>query len=54
MVVAADIVLNTEGQSITLVYVDSTQGWVSTQDDATLQRSESFMVATGGTITTPW
>ena len=25
--VNADIVLNTEGQSVTFVYVDSTQGW---------------------------
>ena len=29
------LVLNTEGQSVTFVYVDSTQGWIPTQDDTT-------------------
>ena len=25
-------ILNTEGQSVTFVYVDSTQGWINTMD----------------------
>jgi hypothetical protein len=28
----ADVTLDTEGQSVTLVYVDSTQGWINTMD----------------------
>ena len=27
-----DVVLNTEGQSVTFVYVDGTQGWINVQD----------------------
>ena len=49
---AADIVIKTAGASIFLVYVDATQGWVATQDDSSTFKGESFMVATGGTITT--
>jgi len=30
--VAVDVTLDTEGQSVTLVYVDSTQGWINTMD----------------------
>ncbi len=30
--VNADVILNTEGQSVTFVYVDSTQGWINTMD----------------------
>ena len=46
-----DVILNTEGQSVTLVYVDSTQGWVNVQDNET-QTGSTFIIATGGTITT--
>ncbi len=28
----ANVVLNTEGQSVTFVFVDSTQGWINVQD----------------------
>jgi hypothetical protein len=49
---AADITIETAGASIFLVYVDATQGWVATQDDSSTFKGESFMVATGGTITT--
>ena len=41
--------LNTEGQSVTFVYVDSTQGWVNTMDSTSNVRASAFMVATGGT-----
>jgi len=47
-------VLNTEGIAITLVYVDSTQGWLVTDDG--LQSSTpppaAYVTATGGTVTT--
>ena len=48
----ADVVIDTNGASIVLVYVDATQGWVATQDDASTFKGESFVSATGGTITT--
>ena len=50
--VNADVTLNTEGQSVTFVYVDSTQGWINTMDSTSNVRGSPFIVATGGTITT--
>ena len=45
-----DAVLNTEGQSVTFVYVDSTQGWINTMDSTSNVRGTSdYVVATGGT-----
>ena len=42
--------LNTEGQSVTFVYVDSTQGWLNTMDSTSNVRGlPPFIVATGGT-----
>ena len=45
--------LDTEGIAVTLVFIDSTQGWLVTdsglQDEAS---TASFVTATGGTITT--
>ena len=42
--------LSTEGQSITLVYVDSTQGWINTMDSTSnIRGTPPFIVATGGT-----
>ena len=50
---SADVVVNTDGASIVLVYVDATQGWVATQDDSSTFAGEAFVVATGGnTVTT--
>jgi hypothetical protein len=46
-----DVVLNTEGQSVTFVYVDSTQGWINVQDSTSNERANPFIAATGGTIT---
>jgi hypothetical protein len=50
--VNADVVLNTEGQSVTFVYVDSTQGWINTMDSTSNERGSAFITATGGTVTT--
>ncbi len=50
--VNTSVILNTEGQSVTLVYVDSTQGWINTMDSTSNVRGRSFVTATGGTITT--
>jgi len=50
--VAANVVLNTQGQSVTFVYVDGTQGWVNVQDSTSNERGASFLAATGGTVTT--
>ena len=47
--VNTDVTLSTEGQSITLVYVDSTQGWVNTMDSTSNVRGAKFVTATGGT-----
>jgi hypothetical protein len=44
--------LNTQGQSITLVYVDATRGWKNTMDSTSnVTGQPNFIVATGGTIT---
>jgi len=44
--------LSTEGQSVTFVYTDSTQGWINTMDSTSNVRGQApFIVATGGTIT---
>jgi len=50
--VNASVELNTKGQSITLVFVDSTQGWINTMDSTSNIRGAAFVAATGGTITT--
>ena len=50
--VNANVTLNTEGQSVTFVYVDSTQGWINTMDSTSNARGRTFLAATGGTITT--
>jgi len=47
-----NIVLDTEGQSVTFIFVDSTQGWINTMDSTSNVRANAFIAATGGTITT--
>jgi len=47
----ADVDLTTVGQSVTLVYVDSTQGWLNTMDSTSNVRASDNVIATGGTIT---
>ena len=44
--------LNTEDQSVTLVYVDSTKGWRVVQDSTSSVSGAAYITATGGTITT--
>ena len=49
----ANATLSTEGQSVTFVFVDSTQGWINTMDSTSNVRgAPPYIVATGGTITT--
>jgi hypothetical protein len=46
------LVLATEGQGVTFVYIDATVGWRSVQDNLYKTTGNDFIVATGGTITT--
>jgi len=48
----ANATLSTQGQSVTFVYTDSTQGWLNTMDSTSNVRASAFIQATGGTITT--
>jgi hypothetical protein len=48
----ASLDLTTQGQSVTFVYVDDTEGWKNVQDSTSNAVGNSFIVATGGTITT--
>ena len=47
--VAASVSLKTEGQSVTFVYVDGTEGWKNVQDSTSNVVGASFITATGGT-----
>ena len=49
--IEADSILSTEGQSVTFVYVDDTEGWKNVQDSTSNVTGNPFLVATGGTIT---
>ena len=49
---AGSVNLTTEGEGLTLVYVDGTVGWRSIQDSAFSDVGATFITATGGTITT--
>ena len=42
----------TEGQGLTFVYVDATVGWKTVHENEFTQGGSSFIIATGGTITT--
>ena len=47
--IAQDATLDTKGQSVTFVYVDSTQGWLNTMDSTSNVRGQvPYPVATGG------
>ena len=48
---ASDPLIQDAGASILLVYVDSTQGWVATNDDSSTFTGKAFISATGGTVT---
>jgi len=43
---------STNGQTVTLVYMDGTKGWSLVNEDTTSKLSPTFMAATGGTVTT--
>jgi hypothetical protein len=45
-----DAKLSTEGESITLVYVDGTKGWLNVNTDSTVVGNE-FIIASGGNAT---
>ena len=48
-----DAVLNTESQSVTLIYVDGTKGWQDIHDSTSnVTGGPSFICATGGTVAT--
>ena len=47
--VAGTVSLSTEGQSVTLIYQDSTQGWINIQDSTSALQGQTFVTATGGT-----
>ena len=50
---ASDFIINTEGGSVLLVYVDGTKGWlVTSASQASDITSPQFVTATGGTILT--
>ena len=48
----ADTTLSSAGASATLIYADSTRGWIFINDDTTQQAGASYVTATGGTVTT--
>lgn len=48
---AADSIRSTKNESLTLVYVDATQGWKSVEEGTGFV-GEAFIGATGGTVTT--
>ena len=43
--VNANVSLSTEGQSVTFVFVDSTQGWINTMDSTSNERGATFICA---------
>ena len=51
--VATGITLNVNGQALTLIYVDSTKGWVNVQNSENTEAGviPAFITATGGTVT---
>ena len=46
-----NLLITTEGQGLTFVYVDSTVGWKTVHENEFTQGGSNFIVATGGTIT---
>ena len=50
--VNADTIFNTESQSVTLIFTDSTRGWLDIHDSTTAATGNAFIIATGGTETT--
>jgi len=50
--VCQNATLNTESQSVTLIYVDGTKGWQDIQDSTSNVTGTTFISASGGTETT--
>ena len=50
--VADDLKLDIDGQALTLVYVDGTKGWINVQNAEDTETGQTFITATGGTIST--
>ena len=48
---AGNLVLSAEGQGVTLVYIDSTVGWRSVQENEFADQGSNYVAATGGTVT---
>ena len=48
----ANATLDVEGQSVTLIYVDGTRGWMDIHDSTAKTTGSLFVTATGGTVTT--
>ena len=46
-----DLIISTEGQGLTFVYVDATVGWKTVHENEFTSGGSSFIIATGGTIT---
>jgi hypothetical protein len=49
---SANLIISTEGQGLTFVYVDGTVGWKTVHENEFTAGGSNFIVATGGTITT--
>jgi hypothetical protein len=50
--ITADAILSTEGQSVTFIYVDGTEGWKNVQDSTSNVTGNPYLIASGGTETT--
>jgi len=50
--VNANANFSTESQSVTLIFTDSTRGWLDIHDSTTAATGNNFILATGGTETT--
>jgi len=48
----ANATLDTDGESVTFVFVDATEGWINVQQTQTSVEGRVFLAATGGTVTT--
>tara|TARA_Y100001937_G_scaffold111151_1_gene157467 strand:- start:47 stop:1480 length:1434 start_codon:yes stop_codon:yes gene_type:complete len=48
---AGNLILGTEGQGVTLIFIDSTVGWRSVQENEFSEQGSNYVAATGGTIT---
>tara|TARA_A100001201_G_scaffold6417_2_gene10568 strand:+ start:306 stop:1622 length:1317 start_codon:yes stop_codon:yes gene_type:complete len=46
-----DLIITTEGQGLTFVYVDSTVGWKTIHENEFISGGSNFITASGGTIT---